>query len=362
MLVRQIEFNLLQETLSRSCRLPGLPTRHEQRSYSSLSRSQQRTVGAYNSKAAGTGGPTNMIPDSMDGSGNSEESSQKQVLSNQDQDIKTNSTFKEHTKEAKNNNDILATKNSLQLTSGHNKCENQRGRDHSIRKNQDTTWSKRTRYKNVHISNADASRKKWWRFLKWLPGLKDLKFPGRSTVTESHELGNTREELSMTMWNIRDDNEQRPAWISGFCNSRSSRRLISSSTRISRERRNVVNDQLNDGGKWRRNQLFNRGDNPKVQRGRDLWILLWRRLKRVRVTFDSWLIQELPLYMSNERRKYRHFSGRIHDTVSVIYFTRLSNEFRATYDLRMLASHVWQEPQIYNSRHRYSGYVRNISR
>jgi len=95
-------------------------------------------------------------------------------------------------------------------TGVHNKCDNYRDRNRSIRRNQDTTWSKRTKYKSVHVPNADSSEKKWWRFLKWLPGLKDLKFSGRSTVAENHESGNPREELPMTMWNIRGGNEQRP--------------------------------------------------------------------------------------------------------------------------------------------------------
>lgn len=175
-------------------------------------------MGPYNSRTAGTGGASVVMPDSIEGSGNSGEDSQKQAINNSENlskpidilDIKTNSVRKEHAKETRNNNDISAIKNSLQPTSGHIR-ESHRGRDRSIRKNQDTTWSKRTRYKSVHMSNTDASEKKWWRFLKWLPGLKDLKFSGRSTVAEHHESGNPREELSMTMWNIRDDNEQRPA-------------------------------------------------------------------------------------------------------------------------------------------------------
>jgi len=65
----------------------------------------------------------------------------------------------------------------------------------------------------VHnVSNIDSSEKKWWRFLKWLPGLKVLRFPRGSTVPEDRVFDETenREELSMTMWNIRDNNEERP--------------------------------------------------------------------------------------------------------------------------------------------------------
>ncbi|XP_036150421.1 uncharacterized protein LOC118648206 [Monomorium pharaonis] len=157
----------------------------------------------------------------MEGSGNSVEESQRQPINNPEnlpastnvQDItneqaRTNSVQSGHTKETKNNNDVSPTKkNSRSLISGHRK-------NRSLRKNQETSWTKRTRYKNVqNASSIDSSEKKWWRFLKWLPGLKTLRFPRGSTVPEDRvfdETGNPREELSMTMWNIRDSNEQRP--------------------------------------------------------------------------------------------------------------------------------------------------------
>lgn len=120
--------------------------------------------------------------------------------------IRTNSVRSEHVKETKNNNDDLPTKDNLRSPiSRHHRYQ-------SFRRNQEVTWTKRTSYRNV--SNVDSSEKKWWRFFKWLPGLKVLRFPRGSTVPEDRVLedsGNPREELSMTMWNICDDNEQRPA-------------------------------------------------------------------------------------------------------------------------------------------------------
>ncbi|XP_011161787.2 pyrokinin-1 receptor isoform X1 [Solenopsis invicta] len=206
-----------QETLSKSFRLPGLPARNEQRSYSSLSRSQPRTIGAYGSRIAGTNGASGIIADSMEGSGNSMEESQKQPINSPEHrpmsssvlnTPRTNSVRSGHAKETKNNNDVLPARDSSRsLISGHQ-------RNRSIRKNQETSWTKRTRYKNVqNVSSIDSFEKKWWRFLKWLPGLKALTFPRDSTVPEDHvfdETGNPHEELSMTMWNIRDSNEQRP--------------------------------------------------------------------------------------------------------------------------------------------------------
>ncbi|XP_018311154.1 neuromedin-U receptor 2 [Mycetomoellerius zeteki] len=206
------------ETLSKSFRLAGLPARNEQRSYSSLSRSQQRTIGAYGSRIAEANGDSDIIADSMEGSKNSMEESQQKSINNPENlpvsirildATRTNSIRSEHAKEIKNNNDIQPKKNNLRLlTSGHHK-------NRSIRKNQEASWIKKTKYKNVHIkmSNIDSSGKKWWRFFKWFPGLKGLKFPRGSTVPEDRvfdETGNPHEELSMTMWNVRDNNKQRP--------------------------------------------------------------------------------------------------------------------------------------------------------
>ncbi|XP_077268783.1 pyrokinin-1 receptor [Temnothorax americanus] len=200
------------ETLSKSFKLFGLPARNEQRSYSSLSRSQQRTIGAYGSRMAGTDG--GIIVDSMEGSGNSMEESKKRPVNDAENPLvstsvlgttRTNSVRSGHAKETRNNNDVSSTKNSLRSPSSG------RHKDRSIRRSQKGLWTKRTSYKNV--TRIDSSEKKWWRFFKWLPGLKVLRFPRGSTVPEDHvfdEAGNPREELSMTMWNVRDNNEQRP--------------------------------------------------------------------------------------------------------------------------------------------------------
>lgn len=192
--------------MSKSCRLPGLPPRHEQRSYSSLSRSQPRTIGAYGSRTAGTGGGSGggsgIIADSMEGSGNSIEDSQRPETF--PESIRTNSIRRESIKETRNNNRPSCNEHGQ---------EGKRGKDRSIRRNQDAPWTKKTMYKSVQVSNMRDSGKKWSRFLKWLPGFKVFKFPRGSTVPEDRvfdESGNPREELSMTMWNIHDGNEQRP--------------------------------------------------------------------------------------------------------------------------------------------------------
>ncbi|KYN01822.1 Neuropeptides capa receptor [Cyphomyrmex costatus] len=170
------------ETLSKSFRLAGLPARNVQRSYSSLSRSQQRTIGG--SRIAEANGESDIIADSMEGSGNSMEENQ------QHNDIPPRNTS--------------PSSNSRLLISEHRK-------NRSIRRNEENSWIKRTQYKNVHnISNVDSSNKKWWRFFKWFPDLKVLGFSRGSTVPEDHMFDETRnphEELSMTMWNVRDNNK-----------------------------------------------------------------------------------------------------------------------------------------------------------
>ncbi|KYN38172.1 Neuropeptides capa receptor [Trachymyrmex septentrionalis] len=180
------------ETLSKSFRLAGLPARNEQRSYSSLSRSQQRIIGAYGSRIAEANGESDIIAGSIKGSRNSLEENQQQSINNPENlpistrvldATRTNSIRTEHAKETKNNNDILPKKNNLRLpTSGH--------------------------HKNRSIHSSD---KKWWRFFKWFPNLKVLRFPRGSTMPEDCVFDeNPREELSMTMWNVRDNNKQQP--------------------------------------------------------------------------------------------------------------------------------------------------------
>lgn len=147
----------------------------------------------------------------MEGSGNSMEDNQKQPINNSEnlsEFIRTNSMREEHIKETRNNNSLRPS-----CKEHHKSQEGKRDKDRSIRRNQNVSWTKRTIYKSVHVSNVEGSEKKWWRFLKWLPGFKILKFPRGSTVPEDRvfdESGNPREELSMTMWNVRDGNEQRP--------------------------------------------------------------------------------------------------------------------------------------------------------
>lgn len=71
--------------------------------------------------------------------------------------------------------------------------------------------SRPARYATVKLSNVNQSEKKWWRLLKWFPGLKSLKLAGRSTYTvpENSPMRRSklrREEISMTLWN--ETNEQ----------------------------------------------------------------------------------------------------------------------------------------------------------
>lgn len=184
------------DTLSRSCRLPGLPTRHEQRSYSSISRSQQRTIaGAYGSRIAGTGRGSDMIADSLEGSGNSTEENQKQLVSTSEAARRELSA----PRETRNNNNVQKAKSNLQPSgSQRRRWQDDNRRDvRSIRRNQE-----------------NAAEKMWRRLLKWLPDLKSFKFSRRSTMPSetraSDVSANPGEELSMTMWNIRNDSEQRP--------------------------------------------------------------------------------------------------------------------------------------------------------
>ncbi|XP_017763546.1 PREDICTED: neuromedin-U receptor 2-like [Eufriesea mexicana] len=185
------------ETLSRSCRIPGLAIRNEQRSYSSLSRSQQRVVSG--SRIVGTAG-TGIVHESIDYSGNSgHEGSLKQTTSLVDQ-LEVGSTRTVIKK--KNNEDIKRLK-PLPKEVKHKGDVYSKG-SRKVRS---------PRYATVKLSNVDESGKKWWRVLKWFPGLKSLKLARRNTYTIP-ENGSVRrpelvrEEISMATWNEND--EQRP--------------------------------------------------------------------------------------------------------------------------------------------------------
>jgi len=137
-----------------------------------------------------------MMPD-MEGSGNSMEENQKPASNSE-------SVLREFVKQTKHGNSVRQKACRMQ--------DEDRAENRSISGNQDATWTGRTGYENV--PKVDSAEKKWWRLLKWLPGLKSLRFPRRSTAPEIHggfdEAGNPREELPMTMWDIRNGSEQRP--------------------------------------------------------------------------------------------------------------------------------------------------------
>nr|XP_033322323.1 pyrokinin-1 receptor-like [Megalopta genalis] len=194
------------ETLSRSCRIPGLAIRNEQRSYSSLSRSQQRAPGAYGSRTVGTAGTVTAIHESTECSGNSvKEDSPKQTTSLIERGAMDSPNVVDNF-EAKNKSQEIGTLDSL--------VKGDRRIDRSIRyqKNGGPVSAK---YTTVKVSNVDGSEKKWWRLLKWFPGLKSLKLAGRGTYAAPENrimenAGLRKEEFSMTMWSMNEENEQRP--------------------------------------------------------------------------------------------------------------------------------------------------------
>lgn len=236
---------MIQETLAKSCgsRSSG---NLEQRSYSSLSRSQQRTLGGGNfgsRTTAGTGIGTGAGQDSSEGSGNSirdENNLRMQTIitpvDNKPSDImpvnlpsqrhsddnylifnkkisKKYSTESGNTElttiESKNNcndddfdseiND-KNEKNTNRVING-DMCHQRRladsNDDYDVSKRQGRGNNK-SKYFGLRINND----KKWWRFFKWLPAGGVFKFtknsrqnPGESAVSD---IESNREEYSMT--------------------------------------------------------------------------------------------------------------------------------------------------------------------
>lgn len=194
-----------RETLSRSCRLPRLVIRNEQRSYSSLSKSQHRALGAYGSRTAGTGG-TALPHESTDCSGNSV----KEVSPQQ-----TTSLIEQTTIDTQNSGRKLNGRSGTVIKSTDIAKENHNEASFGDRKDREPRRSTSIKYAAVKVSNVDGSGKVWWQLLKWFPGLKSLKLARRTpyAMPENRILKKTKlrqEKFLMTMWNIHEANNQRP--------------------------------------------------------------------------------------------------------------------------------------------------------
>lgn len=180
--------------------MAGLTIFKEPRSYSSLSRSQQRPH-ATGSRIAATAG-TGIVHESSDCCRNSVQ---------RDNSPKQSTSLIEHL-------------NVVDSTRG-NEAEDARGKENDIdQKSGALVVSKKEvrskgsrkprgqpkRYAAVTISSNGGVQpgKKWWRLLKWFPGFKSLKLAGRGTYTVPEGAQVRQEEISMTMWN--ETNEQHP--------------------------------------------------------------------------------------------------------------------------------------------------------
>ncbi|KAF7405841.1 hypothetical protein HZH68_005210 [Vespula germanica] len=169
------------ETLSKSCRMSTL--RQNQRFYSSLSRSQQRTVGSKIAATTGTG----IVQDNTECSGNSA------------RDDSPRRSFQ---------SSAILERPSERTTELYNKSNDDRS-------NNELRRPESTRYTTLKVMKVDTPENKWRRCFKWLPGLKHLKFSRRPNYSLSRDddtsnvLNNNRQcEFSMTLWNIREGNEQ----------------------------------------------------------------------------------------------------------------------------------------------------------
>ncbi|XP_053984457.1 pyrokinin-1 receptor-like [Hylaeus volcanicus] len=193
------------ETLSRNCRITRLTIRNEQRSYSSLSRSQAKVMGTYSSRTAGTAG-TAVPHESTDCSGNSgRDESPKQ----------TTSLIEQVAMNAQGNGKMATERNGGEVRNTEIAKDVRSKTSVKYQRNEESRKSAPAKYAAVKVSNVDGSRKKWWRLLKWFPGLESLKLVRRTTyaIPENRILENTdlhREEFSMTMWNVHEANDQRP--------------------------------------------------------------------------------------------------------------------------------------------------------
>lgn len=232
-----------QETLSRSCMCPGMAVKREQRSYSSLSRSQQRTAGGmFGSRTVGTGG-TGVAHESSECSGIStrDECSQNRspaagnFHANPEQENFLSSTGKTY------NGKYLLTQDSsgdLQRTRQNTRSNMRSNKDlsptsnssmeirsslpnNAERRPKDNTFSNNTQYLSSRKAASQSNEKKWWQLFKWIPGIKSMTLDNRFMYTipirkEAKSLSNNREEYSMTVTNFNGSSlsavDSRPVW------------------------------------------------------------------------------------------------------------------------------------------------------
>ena len=192
-------FSLSQETLSRSCQIAGLTIFKEPRSYSSLSRSQQRPI-ATGSRVAATAG-TGIIHESSDCSGNSAHDNTPKQSTSLIERPNIDSTRGNEEKDARGNEKDIITgqKSEAEVVPK----EEARSKGSRKPRRQPKKYAV-----TISSNGGEQPGKKWWRLLKWLPGFKSLKLAGRGTYTVPERAQVRREEISMTMWN--ETNEQHP--------------------------------------------------------------------------------------------------------------------------------------------------------
>ncbi|OXU24051.1 hypothetical protein TSAR_005729 [Trichomalopsis sarcophagae] len=209
------------ETLARSCRMSRFVMPRERRSYSSLSRSQQRNPATYPSRTTAISGGTALAQDSTDCSGNS--------FREEHQDLRAGANIAEYSssetppplppliygssKQSSRKSviaiEIGASDTSLSIMSVGNapgqprgsgnagmgshfvELNRQTGRNHSIGRELPSpgydrcirmTGSPARPLQRSSVVNCRSkpsqtanSKKKWWRLLDWLPGLKSIR-------------------------------------------------------------------------------------------------------------------------------------------------------------------------------------------
>ncbi|KAJ8676466.1 hypothetical protein QAD02_012253 [Eretmocerus hayati] len=209
------------ETLARSCRMSRLVIPRERRSYSSLSRSQQRNPGNNPSKTTGVSVTTGMAQqESTDCSGNSyrdDEPARPAVLdllpSEHPLIIYDAKQQQHHAKDAGNIEFSASKSPSLSMmsaTSMQRAFKN--GAQSPIVATKDTPLgSPENRAPQVAAKRSTVQskvvdpKKKWWRLLDWLPGLKSLRASSGPILDSNCEASDTVDSSSQGK-PIKDEN------------------------------------------------------------------------------------------------------------------------------------------------------------
>ncbi|XP_043482403.1 pyrokinin-1 receptor-like isoform X2 [Leptopilina heterotoma] len=178
------------ETLSRGCLFRRFTVQREQRSYSSLSRSQQKAPATFGSKSIGNTGSVAVAQESTEYSGNSI----------RDESLRRISSFS-----GRDDNETCKNYDNQRWQ------ENIMVREKMLPKEIPKKLKSTTTTTTTSVKVARDTTKKWWKLLNWLPGFKSFRVQqqlpyGQTGISDNIVLeSNQLNEFSINLKTIKEN-------------------------------------------------------------------------------------------------------------------------------------------------------------